>query len=63
MARNPTVRRTSTQLVRVRQGCLALAIAMARVNLFMVVPFGKRGRGPMSAKVGTDVVSSRHHTW
>ena len=55
--------RTSTQLVTVRQGCLALAIAMARVNLFMVVPFGKRGRVPMSAKVGTDVVSGRHHTW
>ena len=24
----------------VRHGCLALAIAMPRVNLFMIVPFG-----------------------
>ena len=58
--------RTSTQLVMVRQGCLALAIAMARVNLFMIVPFGEvpSDHGvPMTAKVGTDVVSGRHHTW
>jgi hypothetical protein len=27
------------QLAKVRQGCLALAIAMPRVNLFMSVPF------------------------
>ena len=46
----------------VRHGCLALAIAMLRVNLFMVVPFGI-GVDLMAAKLGTDVVSGRHHTW
>ena len=46
----------------VRQGCLALAIATARVNLFMVVPFGVRVV-LMDVKLGTDVVSGRHHTW
>ena len=30
---------TRTQDAMVRQGCLALAIAMPRVNLFMIVPF------------------------
>ena len=31
--------RTRTQAAMVRQGCLALAIAMPRVNLSMVLPF------------------------
>jgi len=34
--------RTATQVAMVRQGCLALAMAMLRVNLFMVVPFAVR---------------------
>jgi hypothetical protein len=37
-----TAPRTTTQLAMVRQGCLALATAMLRVNLFMVVPFALR---------------------
>ena len=39
-ARNSTATRTRTQPAMVRHGCLALAMAMLRVNLFMVVPFG-----------------------
>jgi hypothetical protein len=34
--------RTAAQVAMVRQGCLALAMAMLRVNLFMVVPFAVR---------------------
>jgi len=34
---------TRTQLAMVRQGCLALAMAMLRVNLFIVVPFALGG--------------------
>jgi hypothetical protein len=32
--------RTTAQPVMVRQGCLALVIAMLRVNLFMIGPLG-----------------------
>ena len=38
-ARNVTPTRTRSHVVSVRQGCRALAMATARVNLFMVVPF------------------------
>ncbi len=41
-ARANTAPRTTTQVAMVRQGCLALAMAMLRVNLFMVVPFADR---------------------
>ena len=41
-ARTNTAPRTTTQAAMVRQGCLALAMAMLRVNLFMVVPFAVR---------------------
>jgi hypothetical protein len=50
------------QLAMVRQGCLALAMAMLRVNLFMMVPFADPG-GSWIAKLGSDVVSGDHHTW
>ena len=59
-ARKATPTRTRIQVVRVRQGCWALAMATARVNLFMVVPLeGVQ----VAAKLGTDVVRGRHHTW
>ena len=38
-ARKNTVAITRTQPAMVRQGCLALVIAMPRVNLSMIVPF------------------------
>ena len=37
-ARKSTVPITRAQVAMVRQGCLALAIAMPRVNLSMIVP-------------------------
>ena len=61
-ARANTAPRTTTQVAMVRQGCLALAMAMPRVNLSMVVPFGD-GWMSRTAKVGSDVVSRHHHTW
>ena len=39
-ARKNTATTASTQLAIVRHGCLALAIATARVSRFMVVPLG-----------------------
>ena len=42
LARANTAPRTTTQLAMVRHGCLALAMAMPRVNLFMMVPFAVR---------------------
>ena len=41
-ARANTAPSTTTQLAMVRHGCLALAMAMLRVNLFMIVPFADR---------------------
>src|SRR4051812_39688694 len=43
LARANMAPRTTTQVATVRQGCLALAMAMLRVNLFMVVPLRSSG--------------------
>jgi hypothetical protein len=54
---------TASQPVTVRHGCRALAEAMARVNVCMVVPFWGRVPVGMPRNVGSDVVSPDHHTW
>ena len=47
----------------VRQGCRALAMAMPRVNLSMIVPFEGAWALLMHRKLGSDVVSADHQTW
>ena len=63
LARANTAPRTTTHVAKVRQGCLAAAEAMPRVNRSMVVPFGEKEGVSRNAKVGSDVVSRHHHTW
>jgi hypothetical protein len=62
-ARKSTATSVNAQLARVRQGCLALAIATARVNRFMVVPFEEGLDAGCIAKLRTDQVRGRHHIW